>query len=488
MAEVNQSFIGKLTEKTRKFGFWVILALFILITIPHYTEALGYPEIIAYMLNLGLTRHAFERVLYLIPIVWSSFLFGIRGTIITSLVALGCMLPRAIFISEYPRDALFETGSIIIVGSVVSSLIAFSLRSLRREREYLSELEVAHRELATSEEKYRKLFENAHDAICVQDNEGYILEANEAMARQTGYDIESLLHMKVTDFLSEEGMEIAREVRQKLLKGEDFGRTYDQQITRKDGTKAFLRLSTSLILGEGKPVAFQHIVRDVTEERKMQENLHFYLQQTTKAQEEERKRIARELHDDTIQALVVLSRQLDTLAFEGEGLPEKHILRLEELRQQTNDIMQGVRRLSQDLRPAALDRLGLPSALEWLASDVKKYSGLDIKVNVYGSERRFTEEVELILFRIVQEALRNVWRHSQATMVGIEVEFGETNIKIIIKDNGKGFNPPESMGDLAKDGRLGLAGMQERASLINGTLVIQSKPGTGTTVTIEAPI
>jgi two-component system sensor histidine kinase DegS len=488
MTKAYQSIVNRLIEKTRKLGFWIIIALFVLITIAHYTEILGYSESFARILNLGITRHAFERVLYLVPIVWSSFLFGFRGVFISTFLALCCMLPRAIFISDYPRDALIETGSVTIVGSLISSLVAFSVKSLRREEEYLTELEAAHRELTKSEEKYRQLFENAHDAICVQDNDGNILAANYALVRLTGYDIESLVHMKVTDFLSKEGLEIAREVRQKLLKGEDFSGTYDQDITRKDGTQAFLRLSTSLVLNEGKPVAFQHIIRDVTEERKMQENLHFYLQQTTKAQEEERKRISRELHDDTIQALVVLSRQLDNLASEDIGLPEKHILHLEELRQRTNDIMQGVRRLSQDLRPAALDRLGLPSALEWLASDVAEYSGLDIKVNVSGRERRFTEEVELILFRIVQEALRNVWRHSQATKANIAVEFNESNIKIIIDDNGRGFSPPKSMGDLAKDGRLGLAGMQERASLVNGTLILQSKPGTGTTVTIEAPI
>lgn len=82
-----------------------------------------------------------------------------------------------------------------------------------------------------------------------------------------------------------------------------------------------------------------------------------------------------------------------------------------------------LRRLSQDLRPAALDRLGLLSALEWLASDVSEYSGIEIKVNVLGNERRLPEEVELVLFRITQEALRNVWRHSQATRAEITVEF-----------------------------------------------------------------
>ncbi len=182
------------------------------------------------------------------------------------------------------------------------------------------------------------------------------------------------------------------------------------------------------------------------------------------------------------------TKAIPDLASRDIGLPEEHLQRFEELCQRTNDIMQGVRRLSQDLRPAALDRLGLPAALEWLASDASGYSGLDIKVSVFGRERRFTEEVELVLFRIVQEALRNVWRHSQATKADISVEFSESNIKVTISDNGKGFNPLKTMDDLAKDGRLGLAGIQERASLINGTLIPQSKPGMGTTVTIEAPI
>jgi len=149
--------------------------------------------------------------------------------------------------------------------------------------------------------------------------------------------------------------------------------------------------------------------------------------------------------------------------------------------------MQGVRRLSQDLRPAALDRLGLLSALEWLASDITEYSGIEIKVNVVNSERRLPEEVELVLFRITQEALRNVWRHSQATRAEIAVEFDESKTKVTISDNGKGFNLPETIGDLARDGKLGLAGMQERARLLGGSLTVQSEPGRGSTITVELP-
>jgi signal transduction histidine kinase len=244
-------------------------------------------------------------------------------------------------------------------------------------------------------------------------------------------------------------------------------------------------LAISLVISNSEPLGFQHIARDVTQQKRMQENLHYYLQQATRAQEEERKRIARELHDETIQDLVVLSRQLDVLASRSKELSDENNLMLRELRQQTKNIIQAVRRLSQDLRPAALDQLGLLPALDWLAADVTKYSGIATKVNVIGTERRLSEEIELMLFRITQEALRNVWRHSQATRAEITVKFDNTKTRVTVNDNGKGFNLPGTMGDLPKEGKLGLAGMQERARLMGGTLMVQSEPGKGTTVTVE---
>ncbi len=102
-----------------------------------------------------------------------------------------------------------------------------------------------------------------------------------------------------------------------------------------------------------------------------------------------------------------------------------------------------------------------------------------------GNERRLPEEVELVLFRITQEAMRNVWRHSQATKAEITIEFGEEKARITISDNGKGFIPPDKIGDLARDGKLGLAGMQERAQLVGGTMTVQLQPGKGTSITIE---
>ena len=365
--------IEHLKNYFRKPGFWFILLILILITLLHYSEVLEYPpSFIPWISSLGLDRHAFERVLYLAPIVWAGFLFGWRGAFLFSLVSLACMLPRAIFISDHPTDAILETCIVFVIANV----LAISFASLRKEREYRKQLEVSQKEQ----------------------------------------------------------QKIAEEL------------------------------------------------------RAMQQNLRYYLQQATRAQEEERKRISHELHDDTIQALVILSRQLDALASSDKGVSEENRLRLEELWQQTDNILKGVRRLSQDLRPAALDRLGLLPALEWLASNVSEHSGITTEVRVIGEEHRLPEEVAIALFRVTQEALRNVWRHSDATKAQITVEFTLNLIRISISDNGKGFKVPENIGDLAKNGKLGLTGMQERVQLIGGTLIVHSQLGEGTKVTIELPI
>src|SRR4030042_755555 len=486
MAKKDKSFLDRSGALLRRHGFWTIVLLFALLTIPHYSEAYGYSVGLCTLMSaIGLTRHAMERILFLIPIVWSGFLFGTKGTVFSSLAALACMLPRALLISEYQADALFETAAITIVGGFVSGLSAFSLRLLNREREYVSELEEAHQELSHSEQRYRSLFENAHDAILLQDLNGNILAANEASAKLTGYELDSLGGMNVTQFLPEQALKIARETRKKLINGESIDSVYDQQMVRKDGVELFLRLSVNLITDNGKPVAFQLIARDVTDEKKMQDNLQFYLQEATEAQEEERKRISRELHDETIQELVVLSQKTAMLSVESKSMSEEDRQRLEKLQQDTGNIMKGVRRLSQDLRPAALDRLGLIPALEWLLADTEEYSGLKTSITVTGEKRRLPERTELVLFRITQEAIRNTWRHAKASRVDIKIIFTNNKVSISVSDDGEGFVPPKSMGDLAKDGKLGLAGMHERARLIGGKLGVHSEPGKGTEITVE---
>ncbi len=463
-------------------GFWLITILCILITVLHYLVTLSYPSFLSTLIDdLGLTRQAFERILFLAPIVWAGFIFDFKGAFITSILALILMLPRFFTTSNESIGSVFEIGSIFIVGN----MLAITVKSYRHARKRRIELENTQRELQASEQRYRSLFEDAHDGILLQDMNGNIVATNTAASKLTGYSGSELVGHNVRQFLSSEALDIARDIRQKLLNGETIGESYDQRLRRKDGSEALVRLSSSLIRYNGRVVGFQHIIRDITEEKRLQENQRYYVQQVTRAQEEERKRISRELHDDTIQSLVALSRQLDALASNSIDLPRDVRQHIEELWQQTNTVMQGVRRLSQDLRPAALDRLGLLPALEWLTTDVTKFSGIPTHLVVTGSERRLPEDAELGLFRIVQEALRNVWRHSKANRADVAVEFTNYKVKITVSDNGKGFKLPKSTGDLAKDGKLGLAGMEERARLLDAILTFNSKSGKGTSISIE---
>jgi len=654
----------------RNRHFWFILVLFALCSVLHYTELIGITGTTAPSSHFGLTRHALDRVLFLVPIIYSAYIFRLAGGLGVSLAALLVMLPRATLLSPAPVDAILETVGVILVGALasfwswtlakakgetevalaqlrsaheilqhyvqsarsnekrqtmlnaISSMLAESLElenilnkavhmvselmevevtlifsldaesqelklaayegvsdefagavdgmkigegfyeevaktgqpmvvenvsrdpiltkpevnkmriqiqlivplvlrdittgilcvAMRRPRQFTPEdielltavgtqiataienarlYEKEHltaQRLAVSERNYRQLFENANDAIWVHDLEGNIIAANEATEKLVGYSVKELAQMNVKDFLPDESLNLAGQVRRKLLEREAVEQPYEQSLTRKDGTKAVLRVTTSLVTESGKTTGFQHMARDVSEEKRMQDNMRYYLHEITKAQEEERKRIARELHDDTAQALYALTRQVDNFARTNTNLPAGNAAFLGDLGKQINKVLQDLRRFSQDLRPPMLDDLGLLATLRWLVSESRERCGIEVELRVVGAEQRLPPEVEFTLFRIVQESVRNIEKHSQALKAKISVEFSEGEIRVSVSDNGKGFNLSEDLVDLVRTGKLGLAGMEERARLLNGSLRIESAPGKGTTVTVEIPI
>jgi len=165
--------------------------------------------------------------------------------------------------------------------------------------------------------------------------------------------------------LNPPALELAREVRYKLLNGINVVQPYEQRISRRDGSEAIVMMTTTVIKDEGKPVVFQNISRDVTREKKLAENLRLYAQQITRTQEDERKRIARELHDDSIQSMIILSRHIDEL-ISTQPKRSKMSRSLEDLRTEVDKIISQVRRFTQDLRPPTLDYLGLLPALREL--------------------------------------------------------------------------------------------------------------------------
>ncbi len=653
----------------RNRHFWLILVLFAFCSVLHYAEQIGITGTVFPSLHFGLTRHALDRILFLLPIVYSAHVFGLTGGLSTSFAALLIMLPRAILISPASMDATLETSFVILIGTLVSlwswtlakakakteaalvqlesahgilqhyvqsvqssekrqtilnaistmlseslelenilskaihmvselmevevtlifsldeeaqklKLIAYEgvsdefaraidgmkvgegfygevaktgqpmvvgnaspapkltkpevnkmriqiqlivpmiLRdsitgiiciAMRHPRQFPTEdiellaavgtqiataIENAHlyekerltaQRLAVSERDYRQLFENANDAIWVHDLEGNIIAANEATEKLVGYDVKELTKMNMRDFLSDEGFNLAGQVRRKLLEKEPVEQPYDQRLVRKDRTEAILKLATSLVTEDGKPTGFQNIARDITEERRMQDNLRYYLKEITSAQEEERKRIARELHDDTSQVLYALTRQVDNFIRANKNLPADNAAFLGDMGKQINKVLQDLRRFSQDLRPPMLDDLGLLVTLRWLVSELKEQHGIETDLRVIGNERRLPPEVEFILFRIVQEALRNVEKHAGTSTAEVKIKFSKSKTRVSISDNGKGFKLSGNLGDLVRTGKLGLAGMEERARLLNGSLRIESEPGKGTTVMVEIP-
>ena len=229
-------------------------------------------------------------------------------------------------------------------------------------------------------------------------------------------------------------------------------------------------------------------LEDITERKGAEDNLRYYLQEITRAQEEERRRIARELHDDTAQLLGSLSRQLDNFVRKKHGFAPNEVFFLKDLQAQLNRGVQSVHRFVQNLRPSLLDDLGLIPAMRSLAKGLQESDGIGTDLKVLGAERRFSPEVESLLFRIVQEALSNVRRHAQASEAQVVVEFTEDRTKVTISDNGRGFELSGGLDALPRSGKLGLAGMQERARLLGGSLDVKSEPSKGATIVVEAPI
>jgi GAF domain-containing protein len=195
------------------------------------------------------------------------------------------------------------------------------------------------------------------------------------------------------------------------------------------GTRRFSERDVALLSGIGRQAGI------AIDNAQLYENMRYYIQQVTRAQEDERKRIARELHDDTIQDLIVLSRRIEGVIVSGQvSDPAKQ--RLEALQKLTDGIIYGVRRFSQDLRPSILDDLGLVPALEGLTASLSEGDGIHAELQVRGERRRLTPEGELTLFRIAQEAHNNVKKHAQATRVSTMVEFNDGSVNLTIQDDG----------------------------------------------------
>lgn len=219
--------------------------------------------------------------------------------------------------------------------------------------------------------------------------------------------------------------------------------------------------------------------------RRSHEQSRAYAERLSEVQENERKHVAHELHDETLQSLIAINQSIELARSWIRTDPERAEQLLKSTREQMVTTATDLRNLIGGLRPPALEELGLAAALEM---EAKKVQELDVHVTVIGTPRRLDEARELTLLRTAQEALTNVRRHSEAKHVDLTVAYEDDAVSLSVRDNGKGFKTPEHIGDLALRNHYGLIGIQERAQALGGILELISSPNGGTILSMIVPV
>ena len=341
-------------------------------------------------------------------------------------------------------------------------------------------------------ERTDKLFPDGMDYAYLVLTDDRIAIASNLALEQYGYASNELVGKPFVEIVAPEVRQQVLDVYRKRPTRKGLLERYETVLLARDGTRSPVRVSAWLDREGGRTtgislVADMKVVEEVqASRRQLQQALRFYAGHVVKAQEEERRRMARDLHDDTIQELLLVCARLHEVANGSYGrLPKRAQKQLEGVRVFVERTIDEVRSFTRDLRPPVLDDMGLVPALRWIAGRLANEDGLTTEVRVVGNQRRLTDDTESALFRIAQEALSNVRRHATATNTTATLEFGTEQVVLSISDNGRGFELPANVTDFASQGKLGLLGLTERVHSIGGECTIESEPGNGTVVQVR---
>ncbi len=452
--------------------FWAIQGLVFVVAATHAIAEIlkmsGHPIFVGEEPRVALA--SFVTVsLFFVPVVYAALNFGFAGSVAT---ALWCTILTMPNLTVYHHGAELAREAIQI--AIVDAIAVFVGQRVDRE--------ISARQTAeASESKYRGLFESSSLPVIIADKSGAVLEVNPAARSLFGAILSSMNNITLDNLL---GKYCTQQVLSSAPKGNC------QEIIlhlgpKKDYPTYLEPTFTSISDSEGIR-SYQILLKDVTEERLRQAGLRAYAAQILRAQEDERQRIAQELHDDSIQMLVLLCRRLDAVESDEHNLPAKSAREIQEARRTAEDVAEGLRNFAKALRPPVLEDLGLVTSIRRLLLDLTERSQIKGHMLVEGEERRLSPDVELGLFRITQESLRNVERHSQATQVTVTLRFKNDGIFLSVQDNGAGFIVPANLVSF-EGNKLGLLGINERTQLIGGNLDIESRLGYGTVVAVTLP-
>jgi PAS domain S-box-containing protein len=336
-----------------------------------------------------------------------------------------------------------------------------------------------------NEENFRQLFDSAADIFILHDK-GRIIEANQQACRSLGYTRAELLGTSLFDIEVGISKEFLFELWDR--RGGDVT-TLSGIYQRKDGSTFPTEIRVGEVTYGGQRLRLA-AARDTTEHkraeealRKSQENYRNLTSQLLTAQESERSRLARELHDDLTQRLAALAIEAAKLEHQAQSAPEIISAKLKILKDKLEEMTIDIHAISRRLHPAILDVLGLSEAISSECTTFARQEEIMVNFQSDGVPREVPQDVALCIYRIVQEGLRNISQHAGATVVDISLVGSDDGIHLSIMDNGGGFDPAHAK---KKEG-LGLSSMKERAYLIRGDFSLNSQPGQGTVIEVKVP-
>ena len=352
----------------------------------------------------------------------------------------------------------------------------------------VSRLEENIQVLKESEEKYSTLVEKANDGIVIIQDEKYVF-VNEKFVDITGYNSEELHVIDFFRILSSDCVDYVKKIHEKRMQGAKVPSIYETRIARKDGEIREVEVNAGLIVYRNRNAVLV-IIRDMSERYRYERDLIDLSEKLAHAQEEERKRISQELHDEVGQALSAININVEILEKTQDVFPGASAKRLHDIKTLVGKTIDDIHRISYDLRPHLLDDFGLASALRWYTESFENRTGIRVKLHLEGEESKLSPNIETLIYRVTQEALTNVSKHAEATKTDISVGYHDKGISLIIEDDGKGFNAKDRHGrNVSRTGGMGLFGIRERVGVYGGRLEVESDSnGGGTKLLVQVPL
>jgi PAS domain S-box-containing protein len=371
------------------------------------------------------------------------------------------------------------------------------MKSIGTELGRLIERKTAQHAAELSHQQSRAFFERASFGAAQAEPGGRFIRVNDAMCRLTGFSRDELLRMRFSDYTHPEDRALDEKF-ERLVRGEISGYKTEKRILRKTGETAWVQVDVSMVMDKaGKPLYTAGILQDITQRKqaevallKANDEVETLASRLITAQEEERSRIARELHDGVGQhavslALAIAALQTSAQEWSNVGKASQDLDReLARLKQYTVELADGIRELSHELHPAVLEHAGFVSAVRALCDEFRRRENMRIELSIEKGLQLQRQEASVGLYRILQEALHNIRRHAHSKRVAISLSSSQGLIRLAIRDFGVGFDPSVARTKPS----LGMISMQERTRILGGAFHIKTSAKHGTEIIIEVPL